>query len=200
MSIQDEIKFVKEELNNEEKFFEKVLSLERFFKKYKKFIIGFVAIAFLFLFYSLLSSYIKEKNTVKANQAYENLVKDPSNKNALAKLKESDKNFYDLYILNIAILNSDLKTLKYLTKSKAIGVADIAKYQLALAEGKEKELVDYAYDSNFILRDMAIIVQAVNFIKEGKDLEAKNLINLVNKNSLIYPYIQLLSHYGVSKK
>ena len=87
-----------------------------------------------------------------------------------------------------------------MTKSKAIGVADIAKYQLALAEGKEKELVDYAYDSNFILRDMAIIVQAVNFIKEGKDLEAKNLINLVNKNSLIYPYIQLLSHYGVSKQ
>lgn len=43
MSLKNDIEMVREELNSEEKFFEKAVVTERFIKKYKNVIIGSIA-------------------------------------------------------------------------------------------------------------------------------------------------------------
>ena len=44
MAIKDDIDSIKEELNTQEQFLENIIKSERFFKKYKKIIIGAVVL------------------------------------------------------------------------------------------------------------------------------------------------------------
>ena len=44
MAIKDDIDSIKEELNTQEQFLENIIKSERFFKKYKKIIIGALAL------------------------------------------------------------------------------------------------------------------------------------------------------------
>ena len=55
MSLKDNIKHIKDELNSEEKFFENIVRAEKFLKKYKKILIAFAFIGIVAIKSDLLS-------------------------------------------------------------------------------------------------------------------------------------------------
>ena len=117
MSLKQDIEMVKEELNSEEKFFEKAVITEKFIKKYKNLMIGSV-VALIILVVANVAYSINKQNTLdEANSALATLQKDASSKTALASLKASSPALYDVWTYSQAIANNVVKVLE---KSKII--------------------------------------------------------------------------------
>lgn len=98
MSLQENIKMVKEELNSEEKFFEKAVMTERFIKKYKKLMIASVITVVVIVGANIAYTANKESKIEAANIAFFNLQADPNNSAALNELKELSPNLHDVWI------------------------------------------------------------------------------------------------------
>ncbi|MBN2781994.1 MAG: hypothetical protein JXQ66_02010, partial [Campylobacterales bacterium] len=67
MSIKNNIDMVREELNSEEKFFEKAVMTERFVSKYKKPLIGLVSVVILVAVSSITYDSYKNNKIESAN-------------------------------------------------------------------------------------------------------------------------------------
>lgn len=108
MSIKENMGFVKEELSSEEKFLESFVRVERFFKKYKLLIIGFlVLIIGAFIAYKTIT-YIKEENKTKANILFEKVLNNPKDLESLNGLKELNTKLYEIAIYKQAKLEGKI--------------------------------------------------------------------------------------------
>ena len=135
---------VKEELNSEEKFFEKAVITEKFVKKYKNLMIG-SAIAVIVLVGANIAYTINKQNTLdEANSALTILQKDASSKTALASLKASSPALYDVWTYSQAIANNDLEALKTLKNSKTVLMSDLVAYEIATDTKDVKALQSYS--------------------------------------------------------
>ena len=87
MSLKNDIEMVKEELNSEEKFFEKAVITEKFVKKYKNLMIAAVVGIVVLVGANIAYDFNKQSQIRAANDALLVLSKDAQNSEALLTLK-----------------------------------------------------------------------------------------------------------------
>ena len=197
MSLKQDIEMVKEELNSEEKFFEKAVITEKFVKKYKNLMIG-SAIAVIVLVGANIAYTINRQNTLdEANSALTILQKDASSKTALASLKASSPALYDVWTYSQAIANNDLEALKTLKNSKTVLMSDLVAYEIATDTKDVKALQSYSAKNDAIYKDLATIQEAVILMQESKIEESHSKLSQISIQSPLAQVANALMHYGV---
>ncbi|MCK9454108.1 MAG: hypothetical protein WCY51_01465 [Sulfurimonas sp.] len=194
MSLKDNMKMVKEELNSEEKFFEKAVMTEKFVKKYKNVMIASVAIIILIVGANIAYDMNQESKISAANNALLKLQTDPEDSASLLELKMVSPNLHDVWLYSQALANDDLETMKSLKNSKALIVSDLAKYETAT---NPASLEEYASKQDAIYRDLALVQSAVILLNENKIDKARAALSKVSKESSLNELVAVLMHYGV---
>jgi len=197
LSLRNDINMVKEELNSEEKFFEKAVMTENFVKKYKKLMIGSVVAVVVIVGANIAYDITKQNQIAQANELLSELSKDSKNTKLLAELQATSPNLYDVWMLSQAVADENVEALKNLTSSKAMIVGDIATYELAQDTNDAQALSSYASKQEAIYRDLAQVQSAVILMKEGKTDEAHQKLALISQESPMIKIAQALRHYGV---
>jgi hypothetical protein len=188
---------VKEELNSEEKFFEKAVVTERFIKKYKKVIIGSIAAIVVIVGANIAYDINKASQIQAANETLAQLMQNPKDEANVARLASLSPALHDVWVYSQAIANKDVKVLEALQNSKTIIVGDLAKYELAQNSKDIAKLDEYASKQNAIYADLAIIQSAVILMSDGKNAQAHQKLATINENSSLYKVAKALLHYGV---
>jgi len=117
LSLKQNIEMVKDELNSEEKFFEKAVITERFVKKYKNIMIASVVVVVLVVGGNIAYTQ-NQKNTIEsANIALKSLQSDPLNVDERSNLKSLSPALYDVWTYSQALVDKDTKSLKSLENS-----------------------------------------------------------------------------------
>ncbi len=197
MSIKENIEGVKEQLNQEEKFFEQAVRTERFVKKYKTPLITFVAVVILAIGGATVYDVYKNNKIDKANAAFIALSNNPADQAAANDLKVLAPALYDAWSLSNASRNNDVESLEKLKNSKATAVADMASYQLAVLQKDAAALASYSYSQNAVYKDMAVIEEAVLLMESDRIDEAHQKLGTIPEQSPAYKISRLLLHYGV---
>jgi hypothetical protein len=181
---------VKDELNSEEKFFEKAVITEKFVKRYKKPMVGALVAIVLFVSANIVYDANKQNQILEANLMLSKLQQNPSDKSSLESLKLSSPALYDVWMLSQAVSSGDTKSLESLQKSKALFVKDIATYELGNVD-------TYSSMDGVVLKDLAIVQSAVILMNENKISEAHDKLSLIPVGSSLSKIALGLMHYGV---
>ena len=193
MSMKENVDFVKEELNSEEKFLEGTVKVERFYKKYKALIIGLVTILVVALIAIGVNSYVNEKNAIASNIAFDKVVADPTDKEALNTLKESNNKLFE-----VALYLQAKKDGKY-PETNIPYLKELTEYQKALTSSDVSKLNTLSMQNDFLLKEFAIFNKALILVNEGKYKEAKIALNLIQKSSKASELSTLLQHHLLTK-
>ena len=197
MSLKNDIEMVKEELNSEEKFFEKAVITEKFIKKYKNIMIGSLAVIVIGVGSNIAYNMNLKSNIESANKSLAILQKDSTNTQELLNLKKHSPNLHDLFLYSKAMADKDIATLEKLKNSKAPILNDLVKYELAQDSNNVNSLNEYTLKQDAIYKDLAQIQSAVILMNNGKIDDAHEKLSLVNQQSSLGKVAQLLLHYGV---
>jgi len=183
---------IKEKLKQEEELLVKVFKLEKFIKKYKKpIIIGAVIIA-LALVGNAVYSYIQTQNLIASNNAFDELVKNPNDTQALEKVK-ANKNLYQVYLLQ----SNKIEDLKKITAPE---LKAIAAYKIAMIKGDKNSLENYLLNPEYkILKDPVRVALMKIYLKEGNRKKAAELYSQITPNSKFAAIGKFLLHYGIAK-
>lgn len=188
---------VKDELNQEEKFFESAVKVERFYKKYKMVLIGgVVAVVAVIAGVSIYDANEQER-ILAANSAFNILTQDANNSSAAAQLQQLSPELFDVWNLSQAVANSDETRLKALVASKTTGVSDMARYELAALSRDTASLSAYAYKQDAIYKDLALVETSVLLMQADDISGAHEKLTLIDNTSPMYKVSRLLMHYGV---
>lgn len=197
MSLKENIDMVKDELNSEEKFFEKAVMTEKFVKKYKKPLIGAV-VAIVLVVVANLGYQASEQNRIEsANETLAQLQKNPADEIALARLQSLSPALHDVWLYSQAIVQKNAAELEKLKNSKALLVNDISEYEAAEYKEDLASLENYSERQNAIYKDLAMVMSAVILMNEGKIDEAHNKLEMIGVDSPLAQVASALSHYGV---
>jgi len=123
-----------------------------------------------------------------ANSALLILEKNPSDKEALNKLKENNTKLFNLYQYSINA-NSANKTGLDNIKSNDALLSDLIKYHKGVIEKNPSDSIYY--------KNLSLVEKAYKLIKEGKKEEAKNILITVPKTSAVAGVAKLLEHYTI---
>jgi len=197
LSLANDIKMVKEELNSEEKFFEKAVITEKFVKKYKNVIVATVVAVVVFAGANMAYDIHKQNNITAVNEALATLKKDAKNSDALLKIKSISPELYDVWRYSKAIADADMLTLKELKNSKAIMVSDLASYEEAQNTKDIKALDQYALKQGAVYKDLALVQSAIILMNEKKIEAAHAKLAMISENSSLSKIANALLHYGV---
>jgi len=197
LSIKNDITMVKEELNSEEKFFEKAVVTEKFVKKYKKPMIG-ALVAIVLVVGANIAYDMKEKSRIaSANEVLVKLQSNPKDKTSLVELKTLSPKLHDAWVLSNSISSNDADSLKSLSNSSATLVQDIASYELAQISNDLKLLEAYSSKEGGVYKDLALVQSAVLLMKNGKIDEAHEKLAYISAGSNLSKIVNALLHYGV---
>jgi hypothetical protein len=185
---------VKEELNQEEKFFEKAVVTERFIKKYKNMIIGAVGVIILGVGANIIYTINNENRIISANEALSSLMQNSTDIKAKEELKKLSPSLYDAWLYSNAIANKDMKALSELKNSKTLIISDLAQYESA---NDIKSLESYSLKQDAIYKDLAVIQSAVLLMDKNKTDEAHEKLKQISADSSLNNVSNALSHYGV---
>ena len=194
MSLKENIDMVKEELNSEEKFFEKAVITEKFVKKYKNVMIGSLVAVVLIVGANMAYEANKQSKIDAANEALSELVKDAKNASASSQLKALSPNLYDVWAFSQAVVNKDLASMKELKNSKAIMVSDLATYELAQ---DSSSLSSYALEQGAVYKDLALVQSAIILMNDKKIQKAHEELSKIGLDSPLSKVASALLHYGV---
>jgi len=194
LSLKENIDMVKEELNSEEKFFEKAVITEKFVKKYKNVMIGSLVAVVLIVGANMAYEANKQSKIDAANEALSELVKDAKNASASSQLKALSPNLYDVWAFSQAVVNKDLASMKELKNSKAIMVSDLATYELAQ---DSSSLSSYALEQGAVYKDLALVQSAIILMNDKKIQKAHEELSKIGLDSPLSKVASALLHYGV---
>ena len=189
-----DVKEIKEEIKQEESFLLKLFQLEKFIKKYKNQLIALLVIIIVGVIGYEVNGYLQTQKLIKTNTAYNTLLKNPNNKEALKTLKENPK-LFNLYLLQTS--NQDIKKLKLVAKENGI-VGNIAKYQLAMLKGDIKDIQNYTMTLNSVYKDLALLNLERIYLKNNNHKKAKDIASQI-KDTDIAKIANELLHYGIVK-
>ncbi|OCL93802.1 hypothetical protein [Aliarcobacter thereius] len=192
MSMKDEVKFIKDEFSNDEKLLVNFVKFERFFKKYKKIIYVLIFLAIVTPIGIYIKNSIDETNLNKANNALSTYLEQNDN-DSLEYLKNNNKNLYELalYLRAKKSLNEENISLKYLK--------ELLEYQLAEKNADSYKLEALRKSDDFLIKDYAILNEAIVLVNKGEYTKSKELIEEINKESKAYELAIFLKHYLVTK-
>jgi hypothetical protein len=181
------------EIKEEESFLLKLFQLEKVVNKYKYQLIGFFALLIVIFVGYQINSYVNEQNLIKTNKAYNELLVNPNDKEALMELKNNPK-LFNLYLLHSS---QNITELKKVASGSTI-VANIAKYEIAALKGDRKSLEDYSMTLDAIYKDLALLNVERLYLKENNHKKAEEIANEITDNQ-IKKLADSLLHYGIVK-
>ena len=166
MSLKDNLRSVKDEIGAEEQFLESIIKGERFYKRYKRYIIiGAIALVVFVVGY-MTSTYMTNRNLNLSNQAYETLMKAPKDAEALKTLKSKNATLYAVFQFQEALKNKDAAALKTLSENKDNAfLADLASYELSQINNTEPK-------KSQLLNGFVLLEEGFDLLKKGKQAEA----------------------------
>lgn len=196
MALNDNLQYIKEELNSQEKFLESFVRFERFYKKYKILIIALVIIIVLggigFFGFSIVSSHNKKV----ANLAFSSFMTNMKDTKSLAILKSKNIKLYEI----ARYLKAEKENTPIGNTADVPFLNSLAKYQNALRKKDTKALNTMALDANFLLSDFAILNTALIETKNKNYKKAEMNLKQISKNSQASQMAILLRHYLITKK
>ncbi len=197
MSLKNDIEMVKEELNSEEKFFEKAVITEKFVKKYKNAMIGSVVAITLFVAGSITYSSMQDARIADANAAFLELKSDKNTPATLDRLESLSPELHDVWLYSQAVATQNIAELEKLQDSKATFVADLSSYEVAQSTADVNKLDAYAQKQNAVYSDLAILQAAVILMNNNEIEKAHTKLKMINVDSPLAQVATALMHYGV---
>ncbi len=197
MSLKENLEMVKDELNSEEKFFEKAVITERFVKKYKKPLIGVVVAIVLVVVGNLVYTASEQSRIESANQTLAKLQQNPKDKLALARLESLSPVLHDVWVYSQAIAQTNVADLEKLKNSKALIVKDASTYEAAEYKEDLASLESYSEEQKAIYKDLAAVMSAVILMDKGKIDAAHDRLQMISVDSPLAQMASALMHYGV---
>ena len=195
LSLKENVKAIKEELNTEEQFLESVIKAEGFWKKYKTIVIVLAALAFLAVVGKMVMGYMHESSMQKSNEAYSKLLKNGDDADALASLKGSNPKLYEMFMFQKSVKTTDVKELEKLQSSlKDPVLKDLVSYQIDSIS--QKDLSSYATKEGSIIKEFALYESAYLLLKQNKIKEATTKLDQIQKTSPLFNMAQSLKHYS----
>ena len=194
MSIKEDINMVKQELNSEEKFFEKAVITEKFVKKYKNVMVGSVVVVVLLVTGNIAYDLNKQSKIDDANSMLLALNKDAKDISSLAKLKSLSPALYDVWVYSQAVADKDMAKLTELKSSKTIMISDLSSYETAQ---DVNSLNDYSLKQGSVYKELALVQSAVLLMNDSKIDEAHQKLVQIGVDSSLSKIAQALLHYGV---
>lgn len=193
MSLKENVDYVKEELNSEEKFLESFVKVERFYKKYKILIILALVVIISLVIGLYVTKTIQESNKLDANIAYNKFMENPNDSEAKAILEDKNKQLLEVALYAQALKKGEYKetNLKYFKQLVA--------YQNALKEQNVDKLNEVSMEKEFLLKEFAIFNKALIQAKEGNYEDAKATLKLIPANSQVNDLVTALNHYLITK-
>ena len=193
MSLKENVDYIKEELSSQEKFLENFVKGERFYKKYKILIFAFIAIVIIGSIGALVKSNMDASNKVKANLAFNKVLQDSNNTQALEELKNTNGKLYE-----VALFLQAKKDNKPVNVSIPM-LKELSQYQEALSNKNIDKLNDLSMQNDFLLKEFAIFNKALLLTNEGKFEDAKIALKLIPQTSKAFELANLLNHYLLTK-
>lgn len=193
MSLKENVDYVKEELNTEEKFLEGFVKVERFYKRNKLIIISLVVIILGALIAFYVTKSVQSSNKLEANVAFNKVLENPKDIDAMNILKEKNKQLFQVaeYIQAVKEGKNSDTQVKYLK--------DLALYQKALETNDIQKLNNLSMQNDFLLKEFAIFNKALILTQEGKFEDAKAALKLIPSDSKVNDLVNVLKHYLVTK-
>jgi len=194
LSLKENIEAVKKELSAEEKFLENIVKAEGFWKKYSKPMIALAVLLIVAALAMAFYNYTKEKSLIASNEAYIALIKNPTDKDALATLKSKNPKLYQLFLFSNEIKKSDVAKLEAISSQISDPILkDLLSYQKASLSGEG--MSEYSMKQGAILKDLASLQAVYTLFKEGKSKEAKALLAQISESSQLQQIAQSFKHY-----
>jgi len=193
MSLKENVEFVKDELNSEEKFLEGFVKVERFYKKNKLIVIGVAVVAVLAVVGIGFNNYSNAENKKESNIAFNKFLKDNNDKAALETLQNTNKQLFEV-----------AKYLKAKNENKNVEVSitflkDLAQYSQAVKAQNIEKLGSLSQQNDFLLKEFALFNKALILANEAKYVDAKETLKLIPKDSRVNDLVVLLNHYLLTK-
>ncbi len=189
MALKENIEAVKKEIGTEEQFLEGIIKSERFFKKYKKRVVSVVVVAVLVGGTYATMNVLKENRLQASNEAYNKLLKDPSDDSSKLVLKNKNERLYNFYRFQQALESNDIAVFKELAEYKKDPViSDLAAYQLSGIENK-------GGSNSKLLAGFIALQEGYKLLKEDKVKEAKLKFAQISLNSPLKNISNNLEHY-----
>ena len=193
MSIKENVDYVKEELNSQEKFLESFVKGERFYKKYRTLIFASIAIIVIGAIGLVIKKNVDESNKLEANLAFNKVLQNSNDKEALELLKNKNEKLYEVALF-----------LQGKNENKAVDInipvlKELAEYQVALSKKNVDELSNLSMQGDFLLKEFALFNKALLLSNEGKYEDAKTVLKLIPQTSKAFELANLLNHYLLTK-
>ncbi|AXX85586.1 hypothetical protein CRU86_05700 [Aliarcobacter skirrowii] len=192
MSIKDDVNYLKNELNNEEKLLENFVKLERFFKKYKKIIYVLILLAIITPIAIFTKNKIDQSNLYKANIALNNYL-EQGDESSLEYLKNKNQSLYE-----VALFLTAKKELSEINISSKY-LKELLEYQIAAKEMNFDKLDALRKNDDFLIKDYAILHEAIILVNQEEYEKAKAILEEINQDSKVYELAILLKHNLVTK-
>ena len=193
MSLKENIDFVKEELNSEEKFLENSVKVERFYKKNKTLIIGVVAVAVIAIGGYSIKNYTQAANKKEANIVFNKFLENHNDKASLDKLEKINRQLFEVATY-----------LKAKKENKDVNInitflKDLSQYAKAVKAENIDKLSSLSMQNDFLLKEFAIFNKALILAKDAKYIDAKETLKLIPQKSKVNDLVVLLNHYLLTK-
>ncbi len=188
MALKENIDAVKKEIGTEEQFLEGIIKSERFFKKYKKYIISVAVLAVITGSTYATMNVLKENRLQSSNEAYSKLIVNPNDTASKMILKDSNERLYNFYRFQIALEKNDVAVLEELAEYKKDPViSDLAAYQLSGLQNTSS--------TSELLTGFIALQDGYKLLKEDKVKEAKLKFAQIDLNSPLKNISNNLEHY-----
>ena len=183
MAIKEDLTQIKQEIGAQEQFLESMIKGERFFRKYKKFMIIAIIVAVIAIIGFYSNKIINDNRIEDANLAYSKLILNPNDTNALSILKEKEPNLYALFSLQ-----------QKLDKNETNGISELANLKVNPIV-KDIILSQNGNANNQILSEYSTLLKGFELLKQNKIKEANDEFNKISLDSQLQTLVKNLKHY-----
>jgi len=183
LAIKEDLTQIKQEIGAQEQFLESMIKGERFFRKYKKFMIIAIIVAVIAIIGFYSNKIINDNRIEDANLAYSKLILNPNDANALSILKEKEPNLYALFSLQ-----------QKLDKNETNGIRELANLKVNPIV-KDIILSQNGNANNQILSEYSTLLKGFELLKQNKIKEANDEFNKISLDSQLQTLVKNLKHY-----
>ena len=183
MAIKEDLTQIKQEIGAQEQFLESMIKGERFFRKYKKFMIIAIIVAVIAIIGFYYNNIINDNRIEDANLAYSKLILNPNDANALSILKEKEPNLYALFLLQQKLDKNETDGISELTNLK---VNPIVKDIILSQNGNA---------NTQILSEYSTLLIGFELLKQNIIKEADAEFDKISLDSQLQTLVKNLKHY-----
>lgn len=191
MNIKNDLNYIKNELGSDNKILENAFKLEQIYRRHRRVIWALGAGILIAVIAYAASSIYTHYNTQKYSAIYDELSQNPSDTALRENLKSGNPKLYNLFLLQQALNEGNVNTLKDLGESKDTIVAFLAHYHLASFE-RDSAALERVWDG--ALGDLARLQSAQDLISAGKISEAKIILDKIPMDSSLHNIASMLLH------